>query len=340
MHEPALSWGKGAELRARWAEYLTQGLYPADHAILADDTIVHVLFSQLEVGKKTRSNIHTLAHFSLTPIIYDADELRTIRKIFELHKPRLLAVDQTYDNLKDRVTRLFHFLCPLLKLPTELHPVAQWTLCAYTVLLAPWSAVKLRVTRMGPSDTKGFAIVAARDLKENEYIYELAGLMSIDTAELAQHTDLSVVTFPGHDTKHILFGPIRLVNHDCQPNAEFVHLSHTDDMHAMTIQTNRAICKGDQLFIDYGIEYWADEAQAAVECPCATCNPQQPARDNRSLPGARPDDRVPDSGARTGAKRLSVLDSGAQTEAKRARVSKLQATERPRTRKRRNSKPA
>jgi hypothetical protein len=76
---------------------------------------------------------------------------------------------------------------------------------------------------MGPLHTKGFAIFASRDLKANEFIYELSGLMSIDF--VADHTNLSVVTYPGESTKHILFGPIRLINHDCRPNVEVMFLS-------------------------------------------------------------------------------------------------------------------
>ncbi|KAJ6516826.1 hypothetical protein C8R47DRAFT_1088438 [Mycena vitilis] len=232
-------------------------------------SIVSALFSQ--VGKKTRSNIHTLARVSPTPILYQREELRAIRAIFGPFAQQLLVADQTYGNLKAGTTKLFHHMSPLLKMPSELNSVALWTLCAYTVLLAPWSAVKLRVPRMGPSNNKSFAIFAARDLKENELIYELPGLLSMDIADIAHQTNLSVVTLPGRNSKHILFGPIRLVNHGCQANVEFVHLTHTSDMHAMTIRTNRAIQKDEQLFV--ADEAPTDVKPTDVKCSCAACHP-------------------------------------------------------------------
>ncbi|KAJ7893937.1 hypothetical protein B0H14DRAFT_2559560 [Mycena olivaceomarginata] len=72
--------------------------------------------------------------------------------------------------------------------------------------------------------------------------------MSIDF--VADHTNLSVVTYPGESTKHILFGPILC--------AYYRHVRNDDP-------TNRAISQGEQLFIDYGREYWED-TQSPVKC--------------------------------------------------------------------------
>jgi hypothetical protein len=57
----------------------------------------------------------------------------------------------------------------------------------------------------------------------------------------------------------------------------------------MTIQTNRAISQGEQLFIDYGREYWED-TQSPVKCPCASCNPNPPWGERR-IPDSNPDER-------------------------------------------------
>ncbi|KAJ7880229.1 hypothetical protein B0H13DRAFT_2542280 [Mycena leptocephala] len=282
MHAPAFKWGDGATRRARWAKRLAKGFFPAHLAIVADDLIVPALFAQ--VSKKTASNVHTVAHLSETPVIQDIRHVQQLRSLFKQHQEQLLAVDQTYDGLKTKTTALFDEMWLTMNLPAESYHALLWALRAYTVLLAPWSPVQLRVLRMGPLHTKGFAIFASRDLKANEFIYELSGLMSIDF--VADHTNLSVVTYPGESTKHILFGPIRLINHDCRPNVEFVHVT---DTYAMTIQTNRAISQGEQLFIDYGREYWED-TQSPVKCPCASCNPNPPWGERR-IPDSNPDER-------------------------------------------------
>ncbi|KAJ7805831.1 hypothetical protein B0H14DRAFT_3484684 [Mycena olivaceomarginata] len=192
----------------------------------------------------------------------------------------LLAVDQTYDGLKTKTTALFDEMWLTMNLPAESYHALLWALRAYTVLLAPWSPVQLRVLRMGPLHTKGFAIFASRDLKANEFIYELSGLMSIDF--VADHTNLSVVTYPGESTKHILFGPICLINHDCRPNVEFVHVT---DTYAMTIQTNRAISQGEQLFIDYGREYWED-TQSPVKSQVRRAHKDKSKTAHNSIHGA------------------------------------------------------
>ncbi|KAJ7806312.1 hypothetical protein B0H13DRAFT_2387166 [Mycena leptocephala] len=255
MHAPAFKWGDGGNA----------ALLPRALAIVADDLIVPALFAQ--VSKKTASNVHTVAHLSETPVIQDIRHVQQLRSLFKQHQEQLLAVDQTYDGLKTKTTALFDEMWLTMNLPAESQRL-QSGLSAHTLYF--W--------RHGPQSNY------VRDLKANEFIYELSGLMSIDF--VADHTNLSVVTYPGESTKHILFGPIRLINHDCRPNVEFVHVT---DTYAMTIQTNRAISQGEQLFIDYGREYWED-TQSPVKCPCASCNPNPPWGERR-IPDSNPDER-------------------------------------------------
>ncbi len=90
-------------------------------------------------------------------------------------------------------------------------------LLAYSMVIHPSSAVKLKVTRVGAD--LGFSIFAARNIKYHEPIYELTGAMPGDSE--AQHSELSAITphehhsLPDLDTR-ILFGPARFVNHLCK----------------------------------------------------------------------------------------------------------------------------
>jgi hypothetical protein len=59
--------------------------------------------------------------------------------------------------------------------------------------------------------------VASVPLLAGEYIYELMGLMSLDGN--AKHTHLSEIE-AADNTVRILCGPLRMLNHDCNPNAE------------------------------------------------------------------------------------------------------------------------
>ncbi|KAJ7684906.1 hypothetical protein DFH06DRAFT_1118561 [Mycena polygramma] len=248
--EPAFEWGEGPKLWAHWAEHLSQGLFATEQATLADDAV-------------TASNRHVPARFAPTAV---DQEGRSLKAILNDHQEKLFAPHQTCTALDARIGELFERMRPLLNVPVHAEPAALWCLNAYTVLLAPWSPVQLRVKCMGCLHTKGFTICAARDLAENEFIYELAGLMSIDLADNTEHTDLSTVAFPEDGTRRLLFGPICLLNHHCEANAE----------------TNHRVSKGEELSINYGQGYWKDDEPSAP-CPCSKCTPERPPRENKSL---------------------------------------------------------
>ena len=97
-------------------------------------------------------------------------------------------------------------------------------LIAYSTIIHRFSAVQLKVTKMGQDDKLGFSIYARRDIKCHDPIYELIGIMPGDTE--AQHSELSVIT-PHQDHSlpdvhpRLFFGPARFINHRCRNfNAE------------------------------------------------------------------------------------------------------------------------
>jgi hypothetical protein len=87
---------------------------------------------------------------------------------------------------------------------------------AYSLLIIKHSSVRLTV--VGTYDgCPEFGVKATRNLLQDEFIYELAGL--IPTDGLAAHSNLSTVTphpDQGEGTEsRVLFGPIRYINHHC-----------------------------------------------------------------------------------------------------------------------------
>jgi hypothetical protein len=93
------------------------------------------------------------------------------------------------------------------------------------ILQAPWSVVRLKkVYHIGPTRNPefGFGIVSSIALLAGEYIYELMGLLSVDGN--AVHTRLSEIR-AADKTVRILCGPLRMLNHDCNPNAEVSYSS-------------------------------------------------------------------------------------------------------------------
>lgn len=152
------------------------------------------------------------------------------------------------------------------------------------------SCVRLSIRKFGESQTKGFGIVAAVDLKEGEVIYELAGMIAADSN--VETTELSMITMEAEapnkvGPSHVLFGPLRFINHKCKDfNSEVSCLKSTKsvvnlvwlqyiapgpDKYGVTICIVKDIKAGEELFTDYGPGYFDPDP-----CPCAACVPLLP----------------------------------------------------------------
>lgn len=79
---------------------------------------------------------------------------------------------------------------------------------------------------MGVTETRGFAIHAAKAIEKGHAIHELIGLMPKDGK--AKHSEVSSVkpsVYHNQSTRveRVLFGPIRFLNHICStPNTEVI----------------------------------------------------------------------------------------------------------------------
>ncbi|KAJ7875703.1 hypothetical protein B0H14DRAFT_2715229, partial [Mycena olivaceomarginata] len=128
------------------------------------------------------------------------------------------------------------------------HEALLWALKAYIGLISPWSPVKLKVLPLGIRAEPGFGVVARRAFSTG-----VIGLLTTDYVE--EHTALSTITCPRHQTRHIFWGPIRMVNHECSPNVQYVEVTGQRAMVACL----RNIQIGEEL----------------GSCPCKTCNMAQ-----------------------------------------------------------------
>jgi hypothetical protein len=75
--------------------------------------------------------------------------------------------------------------------------------------------------RLGADQQNQFGIVAKEDLPPDTFLYELAGMLSVDYVDDTTNvitTRLSEIRAVD-GTKRVLFGPIRFVNHSCDANA-------------------------------------------------------------------------------------------------------------------------
>ncbi|KAJ7872621.1 hypothetical protein B0H14DRAFT_3563205 [Mycena olivaceomarginata] len=243
-HLPALHWGEGSLLRVLWAERLEKPVITAQTACECDDIAVLTLYSQMV--RKPHSRRHNIS--TLTPNPDVPLEIRAhIHTLYEKAKPAILDQNQTLEGLTQTTTALFTEIwksAPALNLDgirgarKALKPAA-----------IPNSVVKLKkVHLMGPTRTPGFGIgiVASVALLAGEYIYELMGLLSVDGN--AVHTRLSEIR-AADQTVRILCGPLRMLNHDCNPNAEYESITGCEL--GLMVRTLRSIQPGEEITLRY-----------------------------------------------------------------------------------------
>ncbi|KAJ7271317.1 hypothetical protein B0H12DRAFT_1067170 [Mycena haematopus] len=138
----------------------------------------------------------------------------------------------------------------------------KWFVGAYATLFASWSVVSMRVVPIAGVGPRQFAIIAEEDLQPQTVIHELIGLLSSDPADGASHSNLSVMQ-DLDGVPRVLFGPIRLVNHCCIPNARFDFAQHGNG-HTVTVRTNKIILKGEEITVSYGRDFWTEDTPCLI----------------------------------------------------------------------------
>ncbi|KAJ7928672.1 hypothetical protein B0H13DRAFT_2311289 [Mycena leptocephala] len=229
--------------RSRWARHLHCAMFKATTAIRVDDIVVLGLFSRITTKPVNRRFFPAL--FSQNKPLIDLEAIRKFREITNKYQAALFNPEPTV---------------------AAGHEALLWALQAYIGLISPWSPMKLKVLPLGITAEPGFGVVARRAFSTGEYIFELIGLLTTDYVE--EHTALSTITYPRHQTRHIFWGPIRMVNHDCSPNFQYVEVT---GQRAMVACALRNIQIGEELVFDYGRDFWEGS------CPCKTCNMAQSA---------------------------------------------------------------
>ncbi|PVF91286.1 SET domain-containing protein [Serendipita vermifera] len=112
-------------------------------------------------------------------------------------------------------------------------------------------------------------IMATSHIPKDTYLWEICGIISSDV--LTGHTISSIEAHRCQGMgggPRLLVGPIRLVNHHCDPNARFFPLQ---DSPAVVILTTKEIKAGKEVTTSYGADYWSQ-----TQCLCSSCTGKQP----------------------------------------------------------------
>ncbi|KAJ7775889.1 hypothetical protein B0H14DRAFT_2964314 [Mycena olivaceomarginata] len=245
---------------SKLALLLQEASFKAATAVQVDDIVILGLFSRIASKPVKRQFMPSLLSASGPPIDLD------------VVKPEAVADNQTpYEGFVKETEVLVRELWKWGKNKFNLsgdsngRKALLWAIRAYLPLIAPWAPVHLQVRPMGAFGEVGFGVVAQRAIKQGEYIRELIGVLTPDYT--TEQSTLSEMYCKVHGCKHILWGPIRMLNHDHAPNIEWVEVTETRAMVALAI---RDIPFGEELLADYGDEFWEHG------CPCKTCNPAPP----------------------------------------------------------------
>ncbi|KAJ7920320.1 hypothetical protein B0H13DRAFT_2423362 [Mycena leptocephala] len=239
---PSLQYRKDS-FRSRWTRHLHCALFKATTAIRVDDIVVLGLFSRITTKPVNRRFF--LALFSQNKPPIDLEAIRKFRGITNKYQAALFNSEPTVAALRTETgaltVELLNWGSDIMNLSDDDsgHEALLWALQAYIGLISPWSPVKLKVLPLGITAEPGFGV---------------------------EHTALSTITCPRHQTRHIFWGPISMVNHDYSPNLQYVEVT---GQRAMVACALRNIQIGEELVFDYGRDFWEGS------CPCKTCNMAQ-----------------------------------------------------------------
>ncbi|KAJ9079817.1 histone lysine methyltransferase Set9 [Entomophthora muscae] len=112
-------------------------------------------------------------------------------------------------------------------------------------------------------------ILATKEFKKDEDIQYLQGFFSPLTPQQldrlkADGSDFSVMLFSRKVKSHLLLGPARFVNHDCNPNTAF----QFHDTQSIIFRALRPIDFGEEITVSYGNNYFGINN---CECLCRSC---------------------------------------------------------------------
>ncbi|KAK7052363.1 hypothetical protein R3P38DRAFT_2859948 [Favolaschia claudopus] len=252
-----------------WAAFLSEDSRLIQWAVRADDAIVVSLYGphREHLPPQPINQRRSVSLLSPAPWGLSDQDSWQLRGDFDKAHSCLFIPGQTFDELYTEVQRFVgaheEWCARAIGQGPNFFKAFCWSFGAFSVLNAPWSRIRISVPRL--SNSRQLGLRAEVDIPRDTYLYEALGMLSEDPRTDTNTSGLS--TMPGQDrVDRVLYGPIRLANHDCNPNVFFEFLFE-DNPHAVILRTYRDIRAGEQLLVSYGPTWYHSS------CPCAPCNP-------------------------------------------------------------------
>lgn len=166
-----------------------------------------------------------------------------------------------------RMPGLANFLCRLLHRAEKKWFRQQFR--SYIEIFHPKCPFEIVATnRYDPMHLEA-AVIARESIRTGERVDFLVGTTVRMTKEeelslRKSGRNFSVVQSSYRKANSVLLGPVRFVNHDCDPNCRLVTL----DPRKIFVEAQRNIKVGDEITLFYSSDYFGDGNR---ECLCATC---------------------------------------------------------------------
>ncbi|KAJ7658706.1 hypothetical protein DFH06DRAFT_1195693 [Mycena polygramma] len=260
-------------VRSAWGALQSNQSVSLQIGLRTDDSVVQALFAQRNargrhhgrqsyapsrLSSRPRTNTHQAEHDNLQ-LAFNEAKINWFRA--DQHALGAQQDIATFVEAQERWVRA-HIG------PSPVHAdAAAWFVGGYAALFASWSLVSLRMRAIGGVGPRQFAVIAEENIPPQTTLHELTGLLSSSPADGRSHTNLSVM-YDLDGERRVLMGPIRMLNHSCNPNTDFLFLK-SGNGHAVTVRANRQIQKDEEITVSYGRQFWT----AGNHCLCPFCVP-------------------------------------------------------------------
>lgn len=141
----------------------------------------------------------------------------------------------------------------------------------YYKSLHPKSPVEItQCNRYSLDGQQGVTVKAREAIKKNTIINSISGVYRVmkpyeEKIFTERKTDFSVLSSSRKNCSMLLSGPIACINHDCNPNCEYITLSCS----SISVISLKEIKKNEEIYVYYGKDYFGIKN---IYCECETCS--------------------------------------------------------------------
>ncbi|KAK6985110.1 hypothetical protein R3P38DRAFT_3291968 [Favolaschia claudopus] len=256
-----------------WAEHLSQSpSLTASAAVTYDDAVVLSLFGQRKHRPPHRA--HTIARMSAREddaIPHACAEI--LQRRLNANKAALFTCatsPRAFELAINELLALPEWTAQTFPNQGLAFRAIKWLAQAHLTMLAPWASTRLKLFRFDPNDHIQFGVFAHHDIPANVLLPELLGQLSRDNVNMSSKVETTHLSemFARNGTTRVLYGPIRFVNHSCNPNSTYEELRYNSER-TISVRTLRPIQSGQQVTVDYGPGFF----DADHICACDVCRP-------------------------------------------------------------------